>query len=47
LLRKVDGGGVPLYPSPDLERVAQDNGVPVSSSTTPNEIIAALREKAS
>ena len=47
LLRKVEAGGVPLYTSDSLARIARENGVAVSGSTTPNEIIEALREKAS
>jgi hypothetical protein len=39
------GGSVPMYPTANLVRIAQENGVPVSDSTKPEEIIAALREK--
>lgn len=47
LIAKVDAGGVPLSVTPSLERIAAENGIPVTGATTPNEIIQALREKIS
>jgi hypothetical protein len=38
-----DRGGVPMFTSANLARIAQENGVEVSADTTPNDIIEALR----
>jgi hypothetical protein len=43
VLARADAGGVPLYTTPNLSRIAAENGVNVSAETTPNEIIDALR----
>jgi hypothetical protein len=46
LLRKADAGGVPMFTTDNLTRIADENGVSVSSDTTPNEIIEELRRRA-
>jgi hypothetical protein len=43
VLARADAGGVPLYTTPNLSRIATENGLSVSADTTPNEIIDALR----
>jgi hypothetical protein len=46
LLRQADeGGGVPMFVSQNLRRIAAENGVPVSEDMTPNEIVDALRNR--
>src|SRR3990167_447836 len=45
LLRKVDEGGVPLYTTDPLERIARENGVDPSGKA-PNQIIDELRQRA-
>jgi hypothetical protein len=45
LLAKVDAGGVPMSVTANLERIANENGVTVTGSDTPNTIIARLRQK--
>lgn len=47
LLRAVDAGGVPAFVTASLKQIAEDNGIPVGNQWTPNEIIAAIRRKAS
>jgi hypothetical protein len=46
LLRVADGGGVPLFASQNLRRIARENGVEVTDETTPNDVIDALRSRA-
>jgi len=46
LVRKADEGGIPTYMSDGFERIAQENGIQVSDSMTPGELIDALRAKA-
>jgi hypothetical protein len=46
LLDKVETGGVPSFTTSNLERIARENGVTVSESMTPNDIIEELRRKA-
>jgi len=45
LLDSVDAGGVPAMMTYNLRRIANENGIKVSSKSTPNEIIDALRAK--
>jgi hypothetical protein len=45
LLAKVDAGGVPMSVTANLERIANENGITVTGSDTPNTIIARLRQK--
>jgi hypothetical protein len=47
LIASVDAGGVPMSVTPNLERIAAENGVPVSGSTRPMDIVEALRQKIS
>ncbi|MFA6311212.1 MAG: hypothetical protein WCV99_02140 [Sterolibacterium sp.] len=47
LLRAVDAGGVPAFVTGSLKQIAEDNGIAVGDQWTPNEIIEAIREKAS
>ncbi len=46
LLNRVDDGGVPAFPTGNLKRIAEENGVSVSSAMTPNEIIEQIRQQA-
>ncbi|MBI3341626.1 hypothetical protein HY024_00725, partial [Candidatus Curtissbacteria bacterium] len=43
LLRTVDAGGVPAYITQNMRRIAAENGIPVTGSTSPNDVITALR----
>jgi hypothetical protein len=43
VIAAADQGGVPLFTSANLRRIAQENGVDVSADMTPNDIIDALR----
>ena len=45
LVDKASQGGVPLYMTANLARVAQENGVAVSAEMTPNHIIDELRRR--
>jgi hypothetical protein len=47
LLRQADEGGVPMFVSQNLRRIATENGVHVSEDMTPNAIVEALRTRAS
>lgn len=40
-----DGGGIPLYPTENLKRIAKENDIPYDENTTPNEIIDRIRER--
>ncbi len=44
LLAKVDEGGVPLYVTPNLIRIARENGVTPNADESPNSIIAKLQQ---
>jgi hypothetical protein len=44
LLEKVDSGGIPMYVSDGLTRIAAENGVTVAGSDTPGKVIEALRK---
>jgi hypothetical protein len=46
LLREADAGGVPMFVSNNLRRIAHDNGVELSEDMTPNAVIEALRTRA-
>lgn len=46
LLIAVDAGGVPAFVTSNLKQIALENGIEVTASSTPNEIIAAVRSKA-
>lgn len=46
LLESVDAGGVPAFMTQALLRIATDNGIAITRETTPNAVIAALRELA-
>ena len=45
ILRSIEIGGTPAFISKKLERVAKENGIEITSNTTPNEIIEKLRKK--
>jgi hypothetical protein len=45
LVDKAAHGGVPLYTTANLARIAEENGVAVSAEMTPNQIIDALRRR--
>ena len=45
LVEKAAQGGVPLYTTANLARIAEENGVAVSPEMTPNQIIDALRRR--
>ena len=45
LLARADAGGVPMFASAALLRIAGENGVEVTPEMTPNEIIDKLRER--
>lgn len=45
LLSKMGSGSVPAYMTSNLERVARDNGIDVTASSTPNQVIDELRER--
>lgn len=45
LLMAVEAGGVPTFVSNNLRQIAADNGIQVTADWTPNDIIAALKEK--
>jgi len=45
LLRQADQGGVPMFVSQNLRRIAQENGVDVSEDMTPNTVVDALRAR--
>lgn len=47
LLRSVDAGGVPAFVTSSLRRIAEDNGIDITSQWSPNQIVAAIRGKAS
>ena len=46
LLEAAESGGVPMFVSQQLRRIASDNGVEVSSEMTPNQILEELRARA-
>ena len=45
LVEKAAQGGVPLYTTTHLARIAEENGVSVSPEMTPNQVIDALRRR--
>jgi len=45
VIAAADQGGTPMFTSANLARIAKENGVDVSSDMTPNDIIAALRQR--
>jgi hypothetical protein len=45
VLASADRGGVPMFTSANLARIALENGVDVSPDMTPNDIIDALRRR--
>ena len=45
LLEKVDAGGVPAQITRNFERIANENGITVTGSDTPNTVINKLRQK--
>lgn len=45
LLQTVDAGGVPAFITNKLRQTAEANGVEVSDSMTPNDVIASLRQQ--
>lgn len=45
LLAAVDAGGVPAIMTNNLKRIAQENGIQVTKSMTPNDVIDELRAK--
>ena len=46
LLRQADEGGVPMFVSQNLRRIANENGIDVTDAMTPNDIVEALRARA-
>ena len=44
LLAKVDEGGIPFIITRNLERIANEHGIEVNDSMTPNELINRLRD---
>lgn len=45
LLEKASQGGVPMYTTANLARIAEENGISVSPDMTPNQVIEALRRR--
>ena len=45
VLATADRGGVPMFTSANLARIAKENGVEVLSDMTANDIIAELRRR--
>ena len=45
LLEKVDAGGVPAQITRNFERIANENGITITGSDTPNTVINKLRQK--
>ena len=45
LLAKVDSGGVPAQITRNFERIANENGITITGSDTPNTVINKLRQK--
>ena len=45
VLATADRGGVPMFTSANLARIALENGVEVSPEMTPNDIMDALRRR--
>jgi len=45
VLATADRGGVPMFTSANLARIALENGVDVSPEMTPNDIMDALRRR--
>jgi hypothetical protein len=45
VLATADRGGVPMFTSANLARIALENGVDVSPEMSPNDIIDALRRR--
>lgn len=47
LIDRVDqGGAAPAFISRNLERIAADNGIEITGSMTPNDVVEAFRQKA-
>ena len=44
LVNKVDEGGIPFIVTRNLERIANEHGIEISDSMTPNELISRLRD---
>lgn len=47
LLRAVDASGVPTFVTNNLKQIAKENGIDITIQWTPNEIVEAIRKKAS
>lgn len=47
LLQSVDSGGIPAFVTSHLKQIALDNGIPLTDQWTPNQIVEAIRRKAS
>jgi hypothetical protein len=45
VIAAADQGGTPMFTSANLARIANENGIDVSSDMTPNDIIAELRRR--
>lgn len=43
LLSAVEAGGLPMTMNPKIEKIANDYGIPVTGTTTPNEVVEQLR----
>lgn len=46
LVQQAEAGGVPAFVSQNLRRIAEENGVEITDDTTPNDIVDALRSRA-
>ena len=46
LLQSIDAGGVPAFVTSSLIEIANENDITVPDHWTPNEIVAAIRDKA-
>ncbi|MBV9581388.1 MAG: hypothetical protein JO057_22645 [Chloroflexi bacterium] len=45
VIAAADQGGMPMFTSANLARIARENGVDLSPEMTPNDIIAELRRR--
>jgi hypothetical protein len=46
LLAKIEAGGIPMYVNSNLEKIARENGIEVTSQMKPEEVIERLKTKA-
>ena len=45
VIAAADQGGMPMFTSANLARIAKENGVEVTPEMTPNDVIAELRRR--